>query len=351
MNRLKNPKTLLMIAIVLAIIVAGKLYLPVALPHIQVPPETLFMIGGFAFPNTLLALLFADAVLIGLAFVATRNMQLVPTGWQNFFEAVVEFWHEQSISSIGEALTRRWLPLVLTVFLMIWFANYAHFLPGFDSVGWLCHPGECPGEAAHAPAAAETVHVAEAEGAAPAEAKGGTHHTLYSLKEARPLGIGLIDARVPEEEVHAAEEAGPGYAFVPFLRVATSDLNATLALALIAFIVVEFAGFRQLGAGYLTKFFNFKEGPIMLMVGLLELVSEVMRVLTFSFRLFGNIFAGQTLLFVFPFLLPLLVVLPIYGLELFVGLIQSYVFAILILAFMQQAITAHHGPDHGESHH
>lgn len=342
MNRLKNPKTLLTIAIVLAIIVAGKLYLPVALPHIQVPPETLFMIGGFAFPNTLLALLFADAILIGLAFVATRNMQLVPTGWQNFFEAVVEFWHEQSLANIGPQLTKRWLPLVLTVFLMIWFASYAHFLPGFDSIGWLCHPGECPGEEVHV---TETVHVAEAEGAAPAEAKGGTHHTLYSLKDARPFGIGLIDARVPEEEVHAVEEAGTGYAFVPFFRVATSDLNVTLALALIAFVVVEFAGFRQLGAGYLSKFFNFKEGPIMLMVGLLELISEVMRILTFSFRLFGNIFAGQTLLFVFPFLLPLLVVLPIYGLELFVGLIQSYVFAILILAFMTLAVVAH-GDDH-----
>jgi len=341
-NALKNPKFWLVTGIILAIIVVGRLYFPVALPHIQVPPETVGMIGGFPVPNTLVALLLADAVLLGLAFLATRNLQMVPGGLQNFFESVIEFWREQSISNIGEKLTRSWLPLVLTVFFMIWFANYAHFLPGFDSIGFLCEPGHCPGEEVHAGGAEE----GEAAGGEAEHAK----HTLFTLKEARPLGIGLIDGRLDDEAAHGSEAGGTGYAFVPFLRVATSDLNVTLALALIAFVVIEFAGFRQLGMGYLGKFFNFKEGFIMILVGLLELVSEIMRILTFSFRLFGNIFAGQTLLFVFPFLLPLLVVVPIYGLELFVGLIQSYVFAILILAFMQQAITAHHGPDHGEHH-
>jgi len=340
--------------VVLAIMVASAVYIKVPLPHIQVPPETLFEIGPVPFTNTMLALLFADLVLIVMAFLATRKMEMVPRGLQNFFEMVIDFWQTQAHNSIGEKLSRTWLPLVLTVFFMIWFSNYAHFLPGFDTIGILCKSGECPGEhgAAHAPAAGEAAgddHAAEpvaaaAEGEHAAEPE-GPKHTYFKVSDWN--GLGIITARYPEE-ASDEEKHEQGRVLVPFLRVAASDLNMPLALALIAFFVIEFAGFKALGFGYLGKFFNFKEGAIMAGVGLLELVSEVMRIITFSFRLFGNVFAGQTLLFVFPFLVPALMVLPIYGLELFVGLIQSYVFAVLILAFMQQAVTAHHGGDHGE---
>jgi F-type H+-transporting ATPase subunit a len=75
-------------------------------------------------------------------------------------------------------------------------------------------------------------------------------------------------------------------------------------------------------------------------------VSELSRIISFAFRLFGNLFAGQTLLFVLPFLVPLFIVLPIFGLELFVGLIQAFVFAMLTLAFMSQAVVGHHGDEH-----
>lgn len=338
--------------VVLAIMVASAIYIKVPLPHIQVPPETLFEIGPVPFTNTMLALLFADLVLIVMAFLATRKMEMVPRGLQNFFEMVIEFWQTQAHNSIGEKLSRTWLPLVLTVFFMIWFSNYAHFLPGFDTIGILCKSGECPGEhgAAHAPAADAAASDGE-HAAEPAAAEGehaapeGPKHTYFKVTDWN--GIGIITARYPEE-ASDEEKHEQGRVLVPFLRVAASDLNMPLALALIAFLVIEFAGFKALGFGYLGKFFNFKEGAIMAGVGLLELVSEVMRIITFSFRLFGNVFAGQTLLFVFPFLVPALMVLPIYGLELFVGLIQSYVFAVLILAFMQQAVTAHHGGDHGE---
>lgn len=83
------------------------------------------------------------------------------------------------------------------------------------------------------------------------------------------------------------------------------------------------------------------QGFLNVFVGLLEFVSELSRIVSFAFRLFGNIFAGQTLLFVMPFLIPLFLVLPIYGLELFVGMIQGFVFAILTLAFMSQAVEDH----------
>lgn len=345
MGWLTNRKLWISLA-VLAIMIASAVYIKVPLPHIQVPPEALFMVGPVPFTNTMLALLFADLVLIVMAFLATRKMEMVPRGLQNFFEIVIDFWQTQSYNHIGEKLTRTWLPLVLTVFFMIWFSNYSHFLPGFDTVGFLCKPGECPGE--HV--AAMSASTAPSEGAEQAPAEAGAageeeaHHTLFKVTDWN--GIGVITDRLDEKADPTAQ--AEGRVLVPFLRVAASDLNMPLALALIAFLVIEFAGFKALGFGYLGKFFNFKEGAIMMGVGILELVSEIMRIITFSFRLFGNVFAGQTLLFVFPFLVPALMVLPIYGLELFVGLIQSYVFAILILAFMQQAITAHHGPDHGE---
>lgn len=345
MGWLMNRKVWISVA-VLAIMIASAFYIKVPLPHIQVPPEALFMIGPVPFTNTMLALLFADLVLIVMAVLATRKMEMVPRGLQNFFEIVIDFWQTQAYNHIGQKLTRTWLPLVLTVFFMIWFSNYSHFLPGFDTVGFLCKPGECPGE--HA--AAHPVAGAPSEGAEQGGAAGetgeeeGTHHTLFKVNDWN--GLGVITARL-DEDAPAAEQA-EGRVLVPFFRVAASDLNMPLALALIAFLVIEFAGFKALGFGYLGKFFNFKEGAIMMGVGILELISEIMRIITFSFRLFGNVFAGQTLLFVFPFLVPALMVLPIYGLELFVGLIQSYVFAILILAFMQQAVTAHHGPDHGD---
>lgn len=341
MARLKDPKVIFWIVIVLAIMVGSAKYLPIELPHIQVPPEILFTLPILPIPitNTFLSLLLSDVILIGLALVATRKLEMVPSGVQNFFEGIIEFWQGTAVSQVGEKLARTWLPMVLTVFFTIWFSNYLHFLPGFDSVGILCEVGHCPGQTA-------AVAKPSGTGAAPAEA---------SKAESKPLSIqwsggqegegwGKI-VKSPKEPVTPA----PGskeFEFVPFLRVSASDLNLTLALAILAFLVIELAGFRQLGVGYLGKFFNFKEGAMMIIVGLLELFSEVMRLITFSFRLFGNVFAGQTLLFVFPFLVPLLLVLPIYGLEMFVGLIQAYVFAVLILAFMEQAVTAHGGDHH-----
>jgi F-type H+-transporting ATPase subunit a len=114
-----------------------------------------------------------------------------------------------------------------------------------------------------------------------------------------------------------------------------------LALAIIAFLAIEIAGFQALGLRYLSKFFTLKGFPLGTFVGLLEFVSEIARIISFAFRLFGNLFAGQVLLFVMPFLVPLFLVLPIYGLELFVGMIQGFVFAILTLAFMSQAVESH----------
>ncbi|MCL4464812.1 MAG: F0F1 ATP synthase subunit A [Chloroflexi bacterium] len=144
------------------------------------------------------------------------------------------------------------------------------------------------------------------------------------------------------------EHGEEGTVLVPLLRSASTDLNTTVALALVAVIAVEYFGIRTLGAGtYLSRFINFS-GPIEFFMGLLETISELSRVISLSFRLFGNVFAGEVLLTVIGFLIPFVAVLPFYGLELFVGAIQAFIFAILTLVFLTLATMGHGGEAHSQ---
>ncbi|MGE0598713.1 MAG: F0F1 ATP synthase subunit A [Dehalococcoidia bacterium] len=136
---------------------------------------------------------------------------------------------------------------------------------------------------------------------------------------------------------------------IPYFRGTFSDVNNTLAMGIIAFIVVEFWGFQALGIGYLKKFFNLN--GIMSFVGILELLSEFIRIISFAFRLFGNIFAGEVLVLMLTFLMPFLFVDVIYGLELFVGFIQAAVFALLTLVFATMAVEHHGDEEHHDDHH
>ncbi len=124
--------------------------------------------------------------------------------------------------------------------------------------------------------------------------------------------------------------------FIPLFRSGTADLNTTLALALIVFLIIQYTGLKTLGTVYLKKFFNFGSS-IAFFVGILELISEFSKIISFAFRLFGNIFAGEVLLTVIAFLMPLLAPLPFLGLELFVGFIQALVFSMLTAAFLSLA--------------
>lgn len=124
---------------------------------------------------------------------------------------------------------------------------------------------------------------------------------------------------------------------VPFLYPANTDLNITLAFALIAFFTIQFSGIAAIGAfKYAGKFINFSS-PLAFAVGLIDLISEIARLISFSFRLFGNIFAGKTLLVVVIFFVPYFVPVPIMAFEVFVGFIQAFVFAILTLFFIKIA--------------
>lgn len=128
---------------------------------------------------------------------------------------------------------------------------------------------------------------------------------------------------------------------IPFIRSSSADLNFTLAIALISVASTWVMGIRELGLfAHLGKFFNF-HGPIDFFVGILEFISEFAKIISFSFRLFGNIFAGEVLLAVVAFLVPYLAPVPFLFLELFVGFIQALVFAMLTLVFLKMATVGH----------
>lgn len=137
------------------------------------------------------------------------------------------------------------------------------------------------------------------------------------------------------------EHGEHGTVFVPLFRSVNSDLNMTLALALIAVTLSHFFGMASLGAlRHVSKFINFRS-PIQFFVGLLEFIGEFAKIVSFSFRLFGNIFAGEVLLVIMTFLIPVIAPVPFYGLEIFVGFIQALVFSVLTMMFLVVA-TKHH---------
>lgn len=131
---------------------------------------------------------------------------------------------------------------------------------------------------------------------------------------------------------------------IPILRSTFADVNMTFALALISVTSCQILGFAMLGfKGYGGKFFvNPFKNPIGCFVGILELFSEFSKMISFSFRLFGNVFAGEVLLLVISFLVPIIAPLPFYGLEIFVGFIQALVFSFLTMVFLNLATTSHH---------
>ncbi len=219
-------------------------------------------LGVLPITNTVLTGILVAGGIVGVAHLATRKMQLVPSGLQNGAEMVVEFIYNL-IASV-EADRRKvnlFFPFVVTFFIYIVVANYAGLLPGVGTIGFFEHG----------------------------------HLT-------------------------------------PLLRAPMSDLNTTLALALFSVITAHVLSVMEQGIkGYLAIWFSLN--PILLFVGLLELISEVTKVISLSFRLFGNIFAGETVLEVIGHTFsPFVATLPFLGLELIVGFAQALVFAMLTLA-------------------
>jgi len=312
---------IILLLIILNVYFAFFVYWPV-LPHIQLPAEnvsTTPLFGDFFLTNTMVATLIADALLILMAFAvsrAVRSGELIPKGIPGAIEAILEVINNLTESTAGK-WTKRIFPFFATITLLVLVVNWMELIPGVDSIGRL-EPAE------HGNPIEEVI-------------PGSNVYTVLS-----------------ERDAGAEADHEGGYNLIPYIRVASTDLNFTVALALISVLMTQVMGVWALGAGYFTKFINvggiFSRpafGLLDFFVGILELVWELSKLLSFSFRLFGNIFAGSVLLFVIGSLIPVFVQSMFLGLEFFVGLIQAVVFGMLTMVFMAQA-TQGHGEQIGE---
>lgn len=318
-------------------------------PAVALPAEAPFSIGGFPVANTLITTLIADAVLLIFVFAAMRKIRRgdpdaeIPRGAQNIFELMMDGLYGLAKNVAGSNALKIF-PISATIFLFVLFANWMEMVPGMESIGTLHTPHE-------------------GQGFAPVPLLGGA---LYTVDRAQPVPIDDHATDSKAADSHAAEgeakaegehkdELCTSCIVVPFFRVPTSDINTTLALALVTMVLVQVFGFRALGGKYVYKFINIPAlqkggmGIMFFVVGFLELISEISRILSFAFRLLGNIFAGGVLLFVMTSLMPFILPVPFYGLELFVGFIQALVFSMLSLAFISGAMHSHDGGE--EAHH
>jgi F-type H+-transporting ATPase subunit a len=305
-------------------------------PVVALPSETVFTLGPFPATNTLITTVLVDVVVIAFALAATRKIRAgspeadVPTGSQNIFELLIDMLYGLCRNVAGkEAL--RIFPIMATIFLFVLFANWVELMPGNESIGLLHTPHE--GKAFQ-----------------PVELIAGT---LYTIDNAKSVPL---EAGPSTEGETATGELCTACTVLPVIRTPTTDINTTLALAVVTMVLVQIFGVRALGVRYFAKFINIPAlqrggmGYMMFVVGFLELISELSRILSFTFRLLGNIFAGGVLLFVMTSLIPFIVPVPFYGLELFVGFIQALVFSMLALVFINMAMAGHEG-EHEEAHH
>ncbi|KKU13641.1 MAG: ATP synthase subunit a [Parcubacteria group bacterium GW2011_GWC2_45_7] len=249
--------------------------------NISLAPEPLFHIGTFAVTNTLIVAWVVIAVLLIAAYGVRKKLAVIPRGLQNLLESVFEAALNLMDSVTGSrALSYKFFPVVITIFLFVLLSNLIEIVPGLGTIGI--------------------------------------------------------------REVHEGREI-----IIPFIRSSSADLNVTLAIAIVSVLATQIMGIAALGFfKYAGKFIIAPwRSPYIVgtFVGALELVAEVAKIISFSFRLFGNIFAGEVLLTVALFLVPYVVPLPFLMLEIFVGLVQAVVFSMLTLVFMKMATTGHEG--------
>ena len=325
---------------------------------------------GFAITNSMLSSWLTTLVLLVIFVVAASRKSLVPGRLQGFVEVIVEGLLNFVEGVSGKGVARAFFPIIATIFLFVLFNAWMGLLPIYPSLGF------------NSSEDANAAYIEKAEEGAAMH----LHGTIASVEDNK---FTLKDGTSPhlEHETEIGEELAKDCSPTPcfagsavgkkvkfdaiksngtlivehvekgkapridLLRPAGTDVNMPLALAIVAFLFVEIWGLRRLGFGYLAKFIRVKtlikgpsrffNGPIDLFVGILEGLSEFIRVVSFTFRLFGNMLAGKLLILVSAFLVPFVFSVPFYGLELLVGFIQAMIFAGLTVTFATLAI-AHH---------
>jgi F-type H+-transporting ATPase subunit a len=346
--------------------------------------------GGFKFvlTNTILSSLIASIAIILLFVLVTRRISLVPGRLQSLVEAIVEGLLGFMESIVGQARARQLFPLIATIFLFVLFNAWIALIPIYQSLGiyryeevtlqevqdHFTSPNEVTVKDLKAVLAArlepallqDLLH----EGASQADAKREAHaEALKHAKEAKIMVTGEGQITKPltikankfsDDAVAKIERAGgvakkiDGGLSATLLRPAGTDMNMPLALALISFVLVEALGLASFRLHYLNQFFPVRRilrGDMMgLFVGFLELISHFVRLVSFTFRLFGNLTAGEILLLLSAFLSSFVFTVVFYGLELLVGFIQALIFAGLTLVFASVALTPHEEESQAEHH-
>ncbi len=281
--------------------------------HVELAAETLWEIGPVAITNSMF-MMFVVMALILIVFTAiARGAKFIPGRAQGVIELIVEFILDLVEGTAGRRIGRRIFPLVAGIFIFILFANFSGLLPG---VGTITLDRE---DDSHA---AETTLTTEAEGDTEAAA----------------------DTAAVEEEHHTAA--------VPIMRPPTADLNMTLAMSLLTFVVVQIAGVSAHGIGGRIK--HMADPPFLFPI---EVISELSRIISLAARLFGNVFAGEVLLGVMYgmanaikiALIPVVFPVVFIFLEVLFGTIQALVFALLTLIYITLA-AAGHDDEHEEAH-
>lgn len=329
---MRNPRVWAAIVAFLVLGVVVKILFPFSVDAVRasvaIAPEILFNLAGFDVTPTIITAVIVFIIITLVAFSGTRNMRLVPGGLQNVLEAMIEAIINLFESIAGPVMWRKFFTLAATIFILALVSNFIGLLPGAGSIGVIkldeAHP-QPPGG----------IFII-------GDAPGFIETTSLSAKNAAARG------EEPAEE-HAA--------LVPFLRAPSSDINLPLAMALVSVFMTQVYGMQKQGLRYWTRFFSFGRllkgdiafGLIDAFVGIVELISELSKIVSFTFRLFGNIFAGEVVLLIMAFLFVMLP-FPFFGLEFFVAFIQAFVFAVLTVAFMRLATAEHGAEEHQEAH-
>lgn len=334
----------------------GGIWKPVP-PAVVLPAEQawpgVYIAPGVPLTNTMLSTFVASLILFAIALFAVqphvRSGREVPSNfWYHAMEAGVEFFWNTAQSSAGK-WARPIFSFSMTIFLMVLAVNLFKLVPIHETIGYTkkAH-GSIQGYAT-VPVLGGAVHLLDGSNPFPKDQRVEEAHSEDAAH--------AEDGHGAESEYWNKPEACADCEIVPTFRGAATDLNFTAALALVTMVMVQVFGVRALGAGYFTKFFNLTTiikkpffGLMDFFVGILELISEIAKVLSFSLRLFGVIFAGTLLLSILGTLTGVFVPGLLVGLELFVGIIQAYVFSTLALTFMSQATVSHHGDEHADAH-
>jgi F-type H+-transporting ATPase subunit a len=296
--------------------------------HVSVKAEHIFDLLGLPITNSMILswIVMGLFLLIGLYYSANSRKRKKPALFYLLHSLFLAIYN--LIKSVLHEKIIVFFPLLGAYFFYILMNNWMGMLPTVGSL--LIKPIIAKEIHINSPLKEKVINIQDES----TPSQETTGESVSSAKASATEGSAFAKASATEAE----------HGKIPLLRANTADLNTTFALALVTVFMIQYYGFKYNGTGYLKKFFNFST-PIMFFVGILELISEFARILSFSFRLFGNVLAGEILITIVAFLLPPItsfIMVPFFTLEIMAGAIQALVFTMLSTVLIGMATTKMH---------